>query len=147
MIRWTSSSARNQSSGYGFPDRHQGFSVIRPHGPLPTLIFLITRCVGRSTTETSLDGPFAVYNDLPSGETANPHGRSPASNDAIARSVEVSITKTFFPRPVLTYALLPSAETTMPIGLTPGPERGTLRRGSWRIASTTVTNPSFSAVT
>jgi len=56
-------------------DSHGRGSTSTPQGRSATLIFLITVCVAKSTTETSLDGPLAAYSSLPSGETPIPHGR------------------------------------------------------------------------
>src|SRR5271165_3977388 len=48
-----------------------------PQGPVPALTRAISFLASRSTTDTSFDGPLAVYRILPSGESAIPHGRAP----------------------------------------------------------------------
>src|SRR5262245_23273800 len=52
-----------------------------PQGLPPDMIFFTIMLVERSTTETSLDRPFAVYRSFPSGDKPMPHGRSPTSNE------------------------------------------------------------------
>ena len=48
-----------------------------PQGIFPAGIFFTTCSFSVSTTETSLEGPLAVYSFLPSGVSAIPQGRWP----------------------------------------------------------------------
>src|SRR5438105_4385544 len=74
----------------------------RLHGPPLAFAFLVTVKVARSTNETSFEGPLAVNNVLPSGESVMPHGRAPTSTEPAILLSFVSIAKTCLPRPVLT---------------------------------------------
>src|SRR5262245_64529041 len=96
-----------------------------------------------SITDTSSDGPLAVYSVLPSGETPIPHGRSPASTDPITLSVAVSRTIASLLRPVLTYRNLPSVLMRVPIGRMPLP-RSIVLTGTSRFTSIWVSVAPFS---
>src|SRR5687767_15633670 len=93
-------------------------TVATPHGDRPTETFASTVSVSVSTTETSFDGPFAVYSRVPSGLKASPHGLVPTATEPTGLLVFVSIETTVPPRPVVTNTRWPSGDTTTPIGLT-----------------------------
>src|SRR6266849_8773604 len=85
----------------------QGATAI-PQGPLPAEILFKTAPVFTSTTETSFDGPLAVYNFRPSGEIPMPHGRVPIPGKILSTwLVATSITTIAPPRPQVTYAVSP----------------------------------------
>src|SRR4029450_1311611 len=78
---------------------HGASTTTSPQGPWPTGIFLATLRDSMSMTDTSSDGPLAVYSVLPSGETPIPHGRSPGSTEPITLSVPGWRTTASFLRP------------------------------------------------
>ena len=73
-----------------------------PHGVLPTLIVATTFSDAVSTTDTSFDGPFAVYKNLPSDVSPIPHGRAPTRTLATTRAAARSTTDTVPARPIAT---------------------------------------------
>src|SRR5690606_40467897 len=50
--------------------------IAMPHGVAPTRIVATTLSDSVSITDTSFDGPFAVYRNLPSDVRPIPHGRA-----------------------------------------------------------------------
>src|SRR5690242_3399716 len=77
-----------------------------------------------------------------------PHGRAPTSTDPSTLLVAVSIVNTRCPRPVLTYNFAPSGDIRTAIGFTaPGLPSGIGLIILSRLASTSTTVPSFSALT
>src|ERR1700722_5843795 len=72
------------------------------HGLEPALIRAISVLEARSTTDTSLEGPLAVYRNFPSGDSAIPQGRTPTLIVFSNSYVRLSSTETVPARPLLT---------------------------------------------
>src|SRR5882757_6375271 len=72
------------------------------HGLEPALIRAISVLAARSTTDTSLEGPLAVYRNFPSGDSAIPQGRTPTLIVFSNSYVRLSSTETVPARPLLT---------------------------------------------
>ena len=106
-----------------------------------------TSMVAVSTTETSFEGPLAVYKREPSGLKAIPHGRVPTVTELTVEPVVELRATTVPPLPVATYTRVQSGETATPIGLEGSPGTSIVVTTSWLEVSTTDTEPPFSAVT
>src|SRR5687768_9747909 len=88
-----------------------------PHGLPPTAMRFSVFPEATSTTDTSPDGPLAVYTLLPSGLTAMPHGRVPTSSiERTNARVATSMIAIDLARPSDTKICRPSGESASPIG-------------------------------
>ena len=88
-----------------------------PQGLPPERDPRVTRAGRRVDTDTSPDGPLAVYTVWPSGLMPMPHGRVPTSaNVRVTCRVATSITETDRPRPLETNNSRPSGDSTAPMG-------------------------------
>src|SRR6478609_1258142 len=122
-------------------------TTMAPQGLSPAGIRDSTLKLVASTTDTSLEFPFAVYSTSPRGLSDTPQGRGPTSTVLSTLPVAISSSIRFLPRPVTAYRRLPSCDTTMPTGRVSDPSSLMVRDTFSAFASMTEMLPSFSADT